>query len=176
MVRLGADIAIYLVTARVSHGFLFGELAAIFALANGGMIGRDLLDAAVANAIEAAIADMADCYATAFHHCERENASHTAPLRMFLSIFVYKIVRVGNALADALFGVPARIFEAGRDCFDSGLCSFFPSFFSAHSIDNKKQAFFGVDVIQILIVGTMLTGISRDACDQLRCAGCWHGL
>ena len=46
LVRLRADVAIHLIAARVLHRVELRQLARVFALADGRVIARDLLDAA----------------------------------------------------------------------------------------------------------------------------------
>ena len=60
LVRLGADVAIHLVAARVLHRVELGQLARVFALADGRVIARDLLDAAAPELVEPRVSDVAD--------------------------------------------------------------------------------------------------------------------
>ena len=121
LVFFGANIAEDLIAARVAHGFSFADLALVFALADWGMIVRDLADLAAAEMVEARIAHVADDGSAVFkdgavfepgsifEHGHGEHKSHAFPFGIGARGLEDFVIGDSDGFADALFGAPPYI-------------------------------------------------------------------
>src|SRR5258708_1896760 len=122
--RLGADVAVDLIAARVLHGLRLGQLASVFALADGGMVVRDLFDVAMLDAVEAGIADVSNGDLVVLDDGGGKYAGHALALGPALSCFEDRIVGQRDGFAEPLLHSPRLPFQADPnhlDCDSGGL-------------------------------------------------------
>jgi hypothetical protein len=158
-VLLGADVAEDLIAARMAHGFSFADLAFIFALADGGMIVRDLANLAAAEMVETRIAHVADDGRSIVEHGHGEHAGHALPFGIGLRSFEDFIIGDGDGFADALFGGASLALKAGTEALDGNGRGFFAGSLTADAIDDEEDAAVGVNVEGVLIVSADAAGV-----------------
>ena len=81
LVRLGADVAVDLVAARMPHRLALGQLARVLALADRRMIARHLLDPAGAQLVQPRIADVTDDDVAVGDDGDGQHAGHALAIR-----------------------------------------------------------------------------------------------
>jgi hypothetical protein len=109
-VRPAADVAKDFVSPRVTHRLHFGQLAAIFAIANRRVVVRELGDAARRKLVEPAVADVADDERGIADHGERQHAGHALHVRLERRSFQDALVGEQNRVAHTIVG--RRIVDA----------------------------------------------------------------
>src|SRR5258708_7014868 len=112
---LRADVAVHFIPTRMAHGFLFAQLAAVLALADGGMIVRDLTNAAAANLVEPGIADVSHYGLTVLDDDGGQYTGHAVPFRIAAGGTQDFVVCHGDGFAQALLGGAGLPLEARAD-------------------------------------------------------------
>ena len=111
-VLLAAHVAKDLIAARVAHGVRLAQFATVFALADRGMIVRDLADFAAAHLVETRIAHVSHHGRAVFQHGEGEHARHAGEFGVGARLAQNFVVGHGDGLADALLDGAGLALEA----------------------------------------------------------------
>ena len=161
------NVAKDFIAARVAHGFGFGDLAPIFALADRRMVVSDLFDFAWTEQVKTRIAHMADGHDIVLDQSESEHAGHTCPLGPDTRETQNFVVREGNGFANALFRRAGGPFQPFANHVSRYTGRSLTRRVAANAIDNDINATIGIDVITVFVVPATPAGIGRGRETQL---------
>ena len=145
-------IAKYFIAPRMPHGVGLAQLAAVFTLADGRLVVRDLLNGSVPDLIQPRIPHMTHHGAAILQHRHGEHARHALPFRIAARRAQNLIVGHGDGLANALFGGPGLSFQARAHAVYRDRGGLFARGLSANAVHHQEDAALRVDVECVFVV------------------------
>ena len=150
-VRFRADVAVNLVAARVLHRVALGQLVRVFALADRGVIARDLLDEPAPQLVEPGIADVADKRMAVAHDDRREDAGHAVPLGPQARLAMDLVVRDRDRFAQAQRDRAGLAFQPGPEHLHRRVGGLAAGRLPADPVDDHEEPAREVNVEPILV-------------------------
>jgi hypothetical protein len=148
----GAHVAEDLVAPRVAHGLVLGQLASVLPRADRRVVAGDLLDLASAEAVKAAVADVADRRLVTVEDRHRKHAGHAGKTGIGLGALEDLAVGLRDGLAHQAVEVRGAAGEAGAEDVERGLRRDLAAGLAADAVDHGIDAALGIAEDPVLVV------------------------